>query len=65
MNGHRQTPVDIDNIETIRKLSGISAIFTLPALAGVDTEKLQPGDIADVFEKNIDIKKIISLMESI
>jgi dethiobiotin synthetase len=65
MNGHGQTPVEIDNIETIRKLSGIPAIFTLPALAGVDTEKLQPGNIADVFEKNIDIKKIIRLMESI
>ena len=65
LNGNGQTPVEIDNIETIRKLSGIPAIFTLPALAGVDTEKLQPGNIADVFEKNIDIKKIIRLMESI
>jgi len=65
MNGHGQTPVEIDNIETIRKLSGISAIFTLPALTEVDTEKLQPGNIADLFEKNIDIKKIIRLMESI
>jgi dethiobiotin synthetase len=65
MTGHGQTPAEIDNIETIRKLSGISAIFTVPALAGVDTEKLQQGDIADVFEKNIDIKKIIRLMESI
>ena len=65
LNGNGQTPVEIDNIETIRKLSGIPAIFTLPALAGVDTEKLQPGNIADVFEKNIDIKKIIRMMESI
>jgi len=65
MNGNGQTPVEIDNIETIRKLSGVPAIFTLPALAGVATEKLQPGNIADVFEKNIDIKKIIRLMESI
>ena len=65
MNGNGQTPVEIDNIETIRNLSGVPAIFTLPALAGVDTEKLQPGNIADVFEKNIDIKKIIRLMESI
>jgi len=65
LNGHGQTPVEIDNIETIRKLSGIPAIFTVPALTEVDTEKLQPGNIADVFEKNIDIKKIIRLMESI
>ena len=65
MTGYGQTPAEIDNIETIRNLSGISAIFTVPALAGVDTEKLQQGDIVDVFEKNIDIKKIIRLMESI
>ena len=65
LNGHGQTPTETDNIETIRKLSGIPAIFTVPALDGVDTEKLQPGNIADVFEKNIDIKKIIRLMESI
>jgi len=65
LNGHGKTPVETDNIETIRKLSDISAIFTVPALAGVDTEKLQPGNIVDVFEKNIDIKKIIRLMESI
>ena len=65
MNGDGQTSVEIDNIETIRKLSDIPAFFTIPALHGVDTEKLQSGNIADVFEKNIDIKKIIGLMESI
>jgi dethiobiotin synthetase len=65
MNGDRQTDTEIDNIETIKKLSGIAAIFTIPALKGVDTEKLQPGNIADVFEKTIDIKKIIGLMEGI
>ena len=65
MNGDRQTEAETDNIETIRKLSGIAAIFTIQALTGVDTEKLQPGNIADVFERTIDIKKIIGLMESI
>lgn len=65
MNGDRQTEAETDNIETIKKLSGIAAIFTIPALTGVDTEKLQPGNIADVFEKTIDIKKIIGLLEDI
>ena len=65
MNGYRQTEAETDNIETIKKLSGIAAIFTIPALKGVDTENLQPGNIADVFEKAIDIKKIIGLMEGI
>jgi len=65
MNGNGQTPVETDNIETIRKLSGIPVIFTLPALAGVNTEKLQPGNIADVFERTINIDEIIGLMENI
>lgn len=65
MNGNRQTEAEIDNIETIRKLSGIPSIFTIPVLKGVDTEKLQPGNITEVFEKTIDIKKIIGLMENI
>jgi len=65
LNGNGQTPVETDNIETIRKLSGIPAIFTVPALAGVDTEKLQPGNIRDVFESTIDINEIIGLMERI
>ena len=65
MNGNGQTRAETDNIETIRKLSGIPAIFTIPALNGVDTEKLQPGNIADVFESTIDIGEIIGLMEKI
>jgi len=65
INGNGETPVELDNIETIRKLSGIPAIFTIPVLTGVDTDKLQSGNIAEVFNKNIDIKKIIGLMESI
>jgi dethiobiotin synthetase len=65
MNGNGQTQAETDNIETIRKLSGIPAIFTIPALAGVDTEKLQTGNIRDVFESTIDIGEIIGLMERI
>jgi dethiobiotin synthetase len=65
MNGNRQTRAETDNIETIRKLSGIPVIFTIPALNGVDTEKLQPGNIADVFESTIGIGEIIGLMERI
>jgi dethiobiotin synthetase len=63
MNGNRQTDTETDNISTIRKLSGIPAIFTIPALEGVDTEKLQQGNITDVFERTINIDEIIGLME--
>ncbi len=65
MNGNKRTEAETDNIETVKKFSGIPAIFTIPALTGVDTEKLQPGNIADVFESTIDIDEIIGLMESI
>ena len=65
MNGNGQTLAETDNIETIRKLSSIPAIFTIPVLTGVDTEKLRPGNIADVFESTIDIDEIIGLMERI
>lgn len=65
LNGNGKTKAEKDNIKTIRKLSGISAIFTIPALKRVDTEALQPGNIAEIFEKTIDIKKIIGLMENI
>lgn len=65
MNGNKQTKTETDNIETIKKLSGIPVVFTLPALAGVDTEKLQPGNIKDVFESVININDIIRLMETI
>ena len=65
INGNRQTETETDNIKTIREISGIPAIYTIPALTGVDTEKLQPGNIADVFKNTIDINEIIGLMESI
>ena len=65
MNGNRQTDTETDNIETLKKISGIPVIFTIPALTGVDTEKLQQGNIADVFKNTIDINEIIGLMESI
>jgi dethiobiotin synthetase len=65
LNGSGQTPSEIDNIETIKKLSGIPIVFTLPALSGVDTEKLQAGNIKDVFESTININNIIELMDTI
>jgi dethiobiotin synthetase len=64
LNGNGQTEVETDNIEVVRKLSGIPSIFTIPALAGVDTEKLQPGNIKNVFENAVNIDEIIRLMET-
>lgn len=65
ISGAGQTMVEQDNIETIKKLSGIKAIFTLPAVTAVDTEKLQPGDLQDVFDQTIHIDDIVALMEPV
>jgi dethiobiotin synthetase len=57
--------VELDNIETIGKLSGIKSIYTLPSIAGLDAEKLQPGNLREIFAKTINIDDIVSLMEII
>ena len=65
ISGAGQTLIEEDNIKTIKKLSGIEAIFTLPAVAAADTEKLQPGNLREVFEQTIAIDAIIALMEKV
>lgn len=65
ISGAGKTLIEQDNIVMIGKLSGIKAIFTLPVISAVDTEKLQPGKLREVFEQCIHIDDIISLMESI
>ncbi|MDQ5987176.1 MAG: ATP-dependent dethiobiotin synthetase BioD [Syntrophus sp. SKADARSKE-3] len=63
MSGYGRSELERDNMETIRQLTGINAIFTIPVLAGVDTEKLQVGNLRTVFEEWIDIDEIAALME--
>jgi dethiobiotin synthetase len=63
ISGAGQTLIEQDNIATIKKLSGIEAIFTLPSIAEVDTEKLQPGNLKEVFEQIISINDVLTLME--
>ena len=65
MNGFDNTLIEKDNIETITKLSGITPIITVPKLTGVNTEKLQSGNISEVFEKIINPDEIISFTETI
>jgi len=64
INSAGPTLIERDNIETIKKLSGIHAIFTLPPLASVDTEKLQAGNLREVFERTFEIDDIVALMET-
>lgn len=65
INGAGPTLIEQDNVATIKKLSGVRAIFTLPPLVSVDTEKLQAGNLREVFERTIDIDDIVALMETL
>ena len=65
INRAGETLIEQDNIAMIKKLSGIEAVFTLPVVAGVDTESLQTGNLREVFEQTIDIDSIIALMETV
>jgi dethiobiotin synthetase len=65
INRAGETLIEKDNIEMIRKLSGIKAIFTLPAIVSMDTEKLQAGNLREVFERAIDIDDMVALMETV
>ena len=65
INGSTQSLLERDNVETIAKLAGVSAIITLPALTGVDTEKGQTGNLKEVFKKSIVIDEIIAMMDTI
>ena len=65
INSSTQSLLERDNVETIAKLAGVSAIITLPALMGVDTEKGQTGNLKEVFEKSIVIDEIMAMMDTI
>ncbi len=65
VNRAGESIVERDNIAMIQKLSGIKAVFTLPVLDGVNTENLQAGNLADVFDRTIPADDIIALMERV
>jgi len=60
-----QNPVDEDNMAVIKKLSGLEAIFAVPVIDGIDPDKMQCGNLKNVFEDNIHIQNIVHLMETI
>lgn len=65
MNGCGCSDQEWDNIKTIKKLTGLPAIFTIPTLSAVKTDKLQVGNLRTVFEELIDIDEIVVLMEAV
>ncbi|MEE9911364.1 MAG: dethiobiotin synthase [Deltaproteobacteria bacterium] len=65
INRAGDTPIEQDNIAMIRKLSGIGEIFILPAVEGLDAEKLQPGKLGPVFKQSIPLDQMLMLMEPV
>ena len=65
INRAGETLIEQDNIRMIRKLSGLEAIFTLPAITGMDSETLQTGNLRDVFDRSIAVDDILALMETV
>jgi len=65
INSSTQSLLERENVETIAKLAGVSAIITLPALTYVDTEKGQTGNLKEVFKKSIVIDEIMAMMDMI
>ncbi len=57
--------VELDNIAMIRKLSGVSAVFVVPQLDGVDARLLRAGNLRKVFEDTIPVEDVIALMDAI
>lgn len=65
VNGVGESLIERDNVETIKKMSGAQAVFTLPLVTMVNTENLQSGNFGEVFEQAVRFDDIISLMETI
>ncbi len=65
INRAGETLIEQDNVQMIRKLSGLEAIFTLPAITGMDSETLQTGNLRDVFDRSIAVDDVLALMETV
>jgi dethiobiotin synthetase len=64
-NGYEGTCSEDDNIKTIEEITKVPVLATIQRIQNVDTETMQDGLIREVFEKNMDIKKILENMEEI
>jgi dethiobiotin synthetase len=62
MNGYTHSSLEDDNCETLRRLAGVPVFGIIPALQGVDVEKLRIGNLREVFEKTINIEEFIKGM---
>jgi dethiobiotin synthetase len=65
MNSMGDSPIERDNVETIKKMSGVQAVFTLPLGTMLNTDNLQAGNFGEVFEQSVSCDDIIGTMETI
>ncbi|MDI3534459.1 MAG: dethiobiotin synthetase [Thermosediminibacterales bacterium] len=66
MNGYTGCSLcEDDNIEVIEKLTEIPVIGVIHRMDGIDVEKLEMGDLKEEFEKRINVKKLIELMNQL
>lgn len=65
VNRAGDTLIERDNIQMVRKLSGKRPVFTVPDILAVDTEKLQAGNLAAVFEQCLAMEDLLALMETL
>ena len=65
INGMGDSLIERDNAETIKKMSGVEAVFTLPIVSSLNTETLQTGNLGEIFEQTVRFDDIISTMDII
>ena len=57
--------IEKDNIEMIKKHSGVTPVLVLPVIKDLQTDKLLQGKIRKVFEDHINIHDMIAIMDEI
>ncbi len=65
MNGYTRSPLEDDNIETIRKLAGLPVLCAVPALEGVDVDRRETGNLRNVFGRIMTAETIIQAMREL
>ncbi len=64
MNGYTGSAMERDNIETLKRLTGHPAIFTIPQARGVDVDNFKAGELRTVFEQSLEVERLAGLMAS-
>lgn len=65
LNGFNNSEMEQDNRATLKQLEVTTPFFTIPACAGVDSERMQPGDLQEIFAEALRIEDVIGLMEAL